>query len=72
MFDKLKKDFETMSRDGRRPGAGGKPKYLAAKPITAAEILAHRESRSAALTPGEMEALDAITRKVAEPLPNAP
>jgi len=62
-----------VGRGGRRPGAGRKPNYLkrlAIKPITAAEILAHRHPQSASLSAEELEALHAITRKLALPLPN--
>jgi hypothetical protein len=47
-------------------------KYLGIKPITAAEILAHRHPQSASLSPEELEALHAITRKLAVPLPDTP
>jgi hypothetical protein len=61
-------------RGRRRPGAGRKPNYLkrlAIKPITAAEILALRHPQSALLSPEELEALHAITRKLAVPPPDA-
>jgi hypothetical protein len=64
-----------VGRGGRRPGAGRKPNYLkrlAIKPITAAEILAHRQPQSASLSTDELEALYAITRKLAVPLPDTP
>jgi hypothetical protein len=62
-------------RGGRRPGAGRRPNYLkrlGIKPMTAAEILAHRHPQSASLSPEELEALHAITRKLAVPLPDGP
>jgi hypothetical protein len=63
------------ARGGRRAGAGRKPNYLkrlAIKPITAAEILAHRHPQSASLSIEELETLHAITRKLAVPLPDGP
>jgi hypothetical protein len=62
-------------RGGRRPGAGRKPNYLkhlGIKPITAAEILAHRHPQSASLSLEELEVLHALTTKLAVPLPDAP
>jgi hypothetical protein len=62
-------------RGGRRPGAGRKPTYLKRPeiaPIAAAEILARRHPQSASLSPGELEALHAITRKLAAPSTDSP
>jgi hypothetical protein len=60
-------------RGGRRPGAGRKPnnlKKLSIRPISAAEIVARRHPQSARLTPEELEALHAIARKLAAPVPD--
>ena len=61
-------------RGGRRPGAGRKPNHLrqaALQPITAAEIISRRHPLSVGLTPKELANLESITRKLAEPSPDA-
>jgi len=60
-------------RGGRRPGAGRKANYLkqlSIRPISAAEIVARRHPLSARLTPEELEALHALTAKLAVPVPD--
>ena len=61
-------------RGGRRPGAGRKPNRLkrpAMEPISAAEIVARRHPLSERLSPEELAMLHALTKKLAEPSPNA-
>jgi hypothetical protein len=60
-------------RGGRRLGAGRKPnlKQLVLQPITAAEIIARRHPLSERLSPEELAMLHALTKKLAEPSPDA-
>jgi hypothetical protein len=53
-----------MGRGGRRPGAGRKPTHL--KPLVI------RNTDLIRLSPEELQALDAIARKLALPAPDGP
>jgi hypothetical protein len=56
---------ESVGRGGRRPGAGRKPNELKCLGIR------YSDPRLARLTPEELQALEAIARKIAAPAQDA-
>jgi hypothetical protein len=73
MIEWPRTEIRREGRGGHRPGAGRKPNRYKRllPPLTAAEIVARRHPGLADLTHEELETLECITNKLAEPLPDA-